>query len=119
MDGSTKRDAKTDFSCVMRAVRGYEDLNGQRMLDFGSSQFNLLLGYQHPLVIGAIQQQLSVLTYGPANTVFEKKGELVKQLAELTSGDLKSFSFSRLEVADADRECHKDRVSVLPVGVVL
>ncbi len=81
------------------AVAGAEgsyfwDYEGRRYLDFTSGLVFTNLGYQHPKVVAAIQEQAATLTtFAPAFAV-EARSEAARLIAERTPGDLDKIFFT-------------------------
>ncbi|MEO3972452.1 aspartate aminotransferase family protein [Streptomyces sp. CAU 1734] len=81
------------------AVAGAEgswfwDYDGKRYLDFTSGLVHTNIGYQHPEVVAAIQQQAGKLaTFAPAFAV-EPRSEAARLIAERTPGDLDKIFFT-------------------------
>jgi taurine--2-oxoglutarate transaminase len=70
------------------------DYDGTRYLDFSSQLVNVNIGYQHPRLVAAIQEQAARLcTIGPgfANDV---RSEAARLIAELAPGDLDHVFFT-------------------------
>jgi taurine--2-oxoglutarate transaminase len=70
------------------------DYAGTRYLDFSSQLVNVNIGYQHPRLVAAIQEQAARLcAVGPtfANDV---RGEAARLIAELAPGDLDQVFFT-------------------------
>lgn len=82
------------------------DLNGKRYMDFSAQLVNLQLGYQHPKVVAAIQEQAAKLTCAHPSWATDKKGELARLLAEVTPGNLTKTLFT-LGGADANENAIK------------
>ncbi|OGO26893.1 MAG: hypothetical protein A2W33_04665 [Chloroflexi bacterium RBG_16_52_11] len=70
------------------------DLDGKRYMDFSSQLMNLNIGYQHPKVVAAIQEQAAKLCAAHPNMATEPKAVLAKMIAELTPGDLNKIFFT-------------------------
>ncbi|MFJ8882534.1 aspartate aminotransferase family protein [Streptomyces sp. NPDC102402] len=81
------------------AVAGAEgahfwDYDGNRYLDFTSGLVFTNIGYQHPAVVAAIQEQAGRLTtFAPAFAV-EARSEAARLIAERTPGDLDKIFFT-------------------------
>ncbi|ANW19499.1 aspartate aminotransferase family protein [Streptomyces clavuligerus] len=81
------------------AVAGAEgsyfwDYDGNRYLDFTSGLVFTNIGYQHPRVVAAIQEQAAKLTtFAPAFAV-EARSEAARLIAERTPGDLNKIFFT-------------------------
>jgi len=72
----------------------FTDYDGNRYLDFSSQLVNVNIGYQHPRLIAAIQEQAGKLcTVGPAfgNDV---RSEAARLIAEIAPGDLNQVFFT-------------------------
>src|SRR3954464_12076977 len=68
--------------------RYFWDYEGKRYLDFASQLVNVSIGYGHPKLVGAIQEQGGTLApIGPPMAT-EARSRLGKLLAEVTPGDL-------------------------------
>ncbi|AYG81996.1 5-aminovalerate aminotransferase DavT [Streptomyces hundungensis] len=81
------------------AVAGAEgsyfwDYEGNRFLDFTSGLVFTNIGYQHPKVVAAIQEQAATMTtFAPAFAV-EARSEAARLIAERTPGDLDKIFFT-------------------------
>ncbi|MER5178860.1 aspartate aminotransferase family protein [Streptomyces sp. NPDC002896] len=81
------------------AVAGAEgsyfwDYEGNRYLDFTSGLVFTNIGYQHPKVVAAIQEQAGKLvTFAPAFAI-EARSEAARLIAERTPGDLDKIFFT-------------------------
>ncbi|MFD7539037.1 aspartate aminotransferase family protein [Streptomyces sp. NPDC059819] len=81
------------------AVAGAEgsyfwDYEGNRYLDFTSGLVFTNIGYQHPKVVAAIQEQAATMTtFAPAFAV-EARSEAARLIAERTPGDLDKIFFT-------------------------
>ncbi|MFE7585101.1 aspartate aminotransferase family protein [Streptomyces gardneri] len=81
------------------AVAGAEgsyfwDYDGNRYLDFSSGLVYTNIGYQHPKVVAAIQEQAGKLaTFAPAFAV-DVRSEAARLIAERTPGDLDKIFFT-------------------------
>ncbi|GAA4203911.1 aspartate aminotransferase family protein [Actinocatenispora rupis] len=72
----------------------FTDHEGRRYLDFASQLVNVNIGYQHPKLVAAIQEQAATLcTVGPgfAN---DARSEAARLIAELAPGDLNRVFFT-------------------------
>ncbi|WP_436737630.1 aspartate aminotransferase family protein [Streptomyces sp. BBFR102] len=70
------------------------DYEGNRFLDFSSGLVFTNIGYQHPKVVAAIQEQAGRLaTFAPAFAV-EARSEAARLIAERTPGDLDKIFFT-------------------------
>ncbi|MCM2391265.1 aspartate aminotransferase family protein [Streptomyces albipurpureus] len=105
------------------AVAGAEgsyfwDYEGKRYLDFTSGLVYTNIGYQHPKVVAAIQEQAGKLsTFAPAFAV-EPRSEAARLIAERTPGDLDKIFFTNggaeaIENAIRMARLHTSRPKVL------
>ncbi|MBV1935992.1 aspartate aminotransferase family protein [Streptomyces sp. BV286] len=105
------------------AVAGAEgayfwDYDGKRYLDFTSGLVFTNIGYQHPKVVAAIQEQAGKLTtFAPAFAV-EARSEAARLIAERTPGDLDKIFFTNggaeaVENATRMAKLHTGRPKVL------
>ncbi|QNS05457.1 aspartate aminotransferase family protein [Streptomyces xanthii] len=100
------------------AVAGAEgsyfwDYEGNRYLDFTSGLVYTNIGYQHPKVVAAIQEQAATMTtFAPAFAV-ESRSEAARLIAERTPGDLDKIFFTN---AGADAVEHALRMARLHTG---
>ncbi|MFD8672673.1 aspartate aminotransferase family protein [Streptomyces seoulensis] len=100
------------------AVAGAEgsyfwDYDGNRYLDFTSGLVFTNIGYQHPEVVAAIQEQAAKMTtFAPAFAV-EARSEAARLIAERTPGDLDKIFFTN---AGADAVEHATRMARLHTG---
>ncbi|WP_329230368.1 aspartate aminotransferase family protein [Streptomyces sp. NBC_00111] len=105
------------------AVAGAEgayfwDYDGNRYLDFTSGLVFTNIGYQHPAVVAAIQEQAGRLTtFAPAFAV-EARSEAARLIAERTPGDLDKIFFTNggaeaVENAVRMARLHTGRAKVL------
>lgn len=70
----------------------YWDADGRRWLDFACQAYNLAVGFQHPRIVAAVQQQAAELCAAGPKAAYPAKALLGEKLAEITPGDLcKSF----------------------------
>ncbi|NEB79890.1 aspartate aminotransferase family protein [Streptomyces sp. SID14478] len=100
------------------AVAGAEgsyfwDYDGNRYLDFTSGLVYTNIGYQHPKVVAAIQEQAAKMTtFAPAFAV-ESRSEAARLIAERTPGDLDKIFFTN---GGADAVEHALRMARLHTG---
>lgn len=100
------------------AVAGAEgsyfwDYDGNRYLDFTSGLVYTNIGYQHPKVVAAIQEQAGKMTtFAPAFAI-ESRSEAARLIAERTPGDLDKIFFTN---AGADAVEHALRMARLHTG---
>ncbi|MEU1160712.1 aspartate aminotransferase family protein [Streptomyces sp. NPDC005921] len=100
------------------AVAGAEgsyfwDYDGRRYLDFTSGLVFTNIGYQHPKVVAAIQEQAGrMTTFAPAFAV-AARSEAARLIAERTPGDLDKIFFTN---GGADAIEHAVRMARLHTG---
>ncbi|MER5432118.1 aspartate aminotransferase family protein [Streptomyces sp. NPDC002588] len=100
------------------AVAGAEgsyfwDHDGRRFLDLTSGLVYANIGYQHPKVVAAIQEQAARLTtFAPAFAI-EARSEAARLIAERTPGDLDKIFFTN---GGADAVEHAVRMARLHTG---
>ena len=82
------------------------DLTGKRYIDFSSQLMNLNIGYQHPKVVAAIQEQAARLCSAHPGMAHEPKGELGRLIAEVAPGNLNKV-FYTLGGAEANENAVK------------
>ncbi|GGV20180.1 aspartate aminotransferase family protein [Streptomyces griseoflavus] len=89
------------------------DYDGRRYLDFASGLVFTNIGYQHPKVVAAIQEQAArMTTFAPAFAV-EARSEAARLIAERTPGDLDKVFFTN---GGADAVEHALRMARLHTG---
>jgi taurine--2-oxoglutarate transaminase len=89
------------------------DYDGNRYLDFASGLVFTNIGYQHPKVVAAIQEQAAALaTFAPAFAV-EARSEAARLIAERTPGDLDRIFFTN---GGADAVEHAVRMARIHTG---
>jgi len=72
----------------------FTDYAGKRYLDFSSQLVNVNIGYQHPRLVAAIQEQAARLcTISPA-FANDARSEAARLIAEVAPGDLNSVFFT-------------------------
>jgi taurine--2-oxoglutarate transaminase len=72
----------------------FTDYSGRRYLDFSSQLVNVNIGYQHPKLVAAIQEQAARLcTISPA-FANDARSEAARLVAELAPGDLNAVFFT-------------------------
>ncbi|MFI9648872.1 aspartate aminotransferase family protein [Streptomyces sp. NPDC052040] len=100
------------------AVAGAEgsyfwDFDGNRYLDLSSGLVFTNIGYQHPKVVAAIQEQAaSLTTFAPAFAV-QARSEAARLIAERTPGDLDKIFFTN---GGADAVEHAVRMARIHTG---
>ena len=70
------------------------DMDGKRYMDFSAQLMNLNIGYQHPAVVTAIQEQAAKLCAAHPGMATEPKSVLGKMLAEVAPGNLNKVFFT-------------------------
>src|SRR6187200_3150647 len=70
------------------------DYEGKRYIDFASQLVYTNLGHQHPRVVTAIKEQADVLCTIAPSYANDKRAELARLLAQLTTGDLDMAFFT-------------------------
>ncbi|WP_200305801.1 aspartate aminotransferase family protein [Streptomyces adelaidensis] len=89
------------------------DHDGNRYLDFTSGLVYTNIGYQHPKVVAAIQEQAATMTtFAPAFAI-EARSEAARLIAERTPGDLDKIFFTN---GGADAVEHAIRMARLHTG---
>jgi taurine--2-oxoglutarate transaminase len=72
----------------------FTDYSGKRYLDFSSQLVNVNIGYQHPRLVAAIQEQAArMCTVSPA-MANDARSEAARLIAELAPGDLNQVFFT-------------------------
>lgn len=74
--------------------RYFWDYSGKRYLDFSSQLVNVNIGYQHPRLVAAIQEQAAKLCTVAPSFANDKRGEAAQLIAELAPGDLNRVFFT-------------------------
>ncbi len=70
------------------------DYDGKRYLDFSSQLVNLNLGYQHPVLVEAIQEQAARLCMVQPAFANDVRGEAARMIAERAPGSLNHVFFT-------------------------
>jgi taurine--2-oxoglutarate transaminase len=70
------------------------DFEGNRYLDFSSQLVNVNIGYQHPKLVAAIQEQAGKLTTVAPSFANDARSEAARLIAELAPGDLDKVFFT-------------------------
>ncbi|WP_245788119.1 aspartate aminotransferase family protein [Amycolatopsis marina] len=70
------------------------DYEGKRYLDFSSQLVNVNIGYQHPKLVAAIQEQAGKLTTVAPSFANDARAEAARLIAELAPGDLDTVFFT-------------------------
>lgn len=70
------------------------DYEGKTYLDFSSQLVNLNLGYQHPALVAAIQEQAARLCMVQPAFANDVRGEAARMIAERAPGDLNHVFFT-------------------------
>lgn len=72
----------------------FTDYDGNRYLDFSSQLVNINIGYQHPKLVAAIQEQAAKLCTVQPAFANDARSEAARLLAELAPGDLDHVFFT-------------------------
>ncbi|MEU7316766.1 aspartate aminotransferase family protein [Streptomyces sp. NPDC007083] len=89
------------------------DYEGKRYLDFASGLVFTNIGYAHPKVVAAVQEQAAQMcTFAPAFAI-EARSEAARLIAERTPGDLDKIFFTN---GGADAVEHAIRMARLHTG---
>jgi taurine--2-oxoglutarate transaminase len=72
----------------------FTDYAGKRYLDFSSQLVNVNIGYQHPRLVAAIQEQAGRLTTIGPPFANDARSEAARLIAELAPGDLNRVFFT-------------------------
>ncbi len=76
------------------------DNQGKKYLDFSSQLMNVNIGHGHPKVTAAVQRQMEQLSYVYPGMITDARGQLGKELAEISPANL-TRTFFTLAGADA------------------
>src|SRR5664279_4382956 len=72
----------------------FTDYSGRRYLDFSSQLVNVNIGYQHPKLIAAIQEQAAKLCTIAPSFANDARSEAARLIAEIAPGDLNAVFFT-------------------------
>jgi taurine--2-oxoglutarate transaminase len=72
----------------------FTDYDGKRYLDFSSQLVNVNIGYQHPKLVAAIQEQAARLCTIQPSFANDARSEAARLIAELAPGDLNRIFFT-------------------------
>ncbi|MDF2091061.1 aspartate aminotransferase family protein [Knoellia sp. 3-2P3] len=72
----------------------FTDYSGRRYLDFSSQLVNVNIGYQHPKLVAAIQEQAGRLTTISPAFANDARSEAARLIAEIAPGDLNMVFFT-------------------------
>jgi taurine--2-oxoglutarate transaminase len=72
----------------------FTDYDGKRFLDFSSQLVNVNIGYQHPKLVAAIQEQAARLCTIQPSFANDARSEAARLIAELAPGDLNRVFFT-------------------------
>ena len=72
----------------------FTDYSGKRYLDFSSQLVNVNIGYQHPKLVAAIQEQAARLTTISPAFANDARSEAARLITELAPGDLNKVFFT-------------------------
>jgi taurine--2-oxoglutarate transaminase len=87
--------AKIDPLPIARASGSYFwDFEDQRYLDFSSQLVNVNIGYQHPKLVAAIQEQAGKLCTIAPSFANDARSEAARLIAEIAPGDLNAVFFT-------------------------
>jgi taurine--2-oxoglutarate transaminase len=87
--------AKIDPLPIARASGSYFwDFEDHRYLDFSSQLVNVNIGYQHPKLVAAIQEQAGKLCTIAPSFANDARSEAARLIAEIAPGDLNAVFFT-------------------------
>jgi taurine---2-oxoglutarate transaminase len=87
--------ASVDALPIKRALGSYFwDYDDTRYLDFSSQLVNVNIGYQHPKLVAAIQEQAAVLCTVAPTMANDARSEAARLIAEIAPGDLNVVFFT-------------------------
>ena len=72
----------------------FSDYSGKRYLDFSSQLVNVNIGYQHPKLVAAIQEQAAKLCTIAPTFANDARSEAARLIAEVAPGDLNAVFFT-------------------------
>jgi taurine--2-oxoglutarate transaminase len=72
----------------------FTDYSGRRYLDFSSQLVNVNIGYQHPKLVAAIQEQAARLTTVSPAFANDARSEAARLIAEIAPGNLNMVFFT-------------------------
>jgi len=72
----------------------FTDYDGKRYLDFSSQLVNVNIGYQHPKLVAAIQEQAARLCTIQPSFANDARSEAARLIAEIAPGDLNRVFFT-------------------------
>ncbi|HEY5179815.1 MAG TPA: aminotransferase class III-fold pyridoxal phosphate-dependent enzyme, partial [Dermatophilaceae bacterium] len=72
----------------------FSDYSGKRYLDFSSQLVNVNIGYQHPTLVAAIQEQAAKLCTIAPSFANDARSEAARLIAEVAPGDLNAVFFT-------------------------
>jgi taurine--2-oxoglutarate transaminase len=72
----------------------FTDYDGKRYLDFSSQLVNVNIGYQHPKLVAAIQEQAARLCTIQPSFANDARSEAARLISELAPGDLNRVFFT-------------------------
>jgi taurine--2-oxoglutarate transaminase len=91
----------------------FTDYAGKRYLDFSSQLVNVNIGYQHPKLVAAIQEQAGRLTTISPAFANDARSEAARLITELAPGDLTKVFFTN---GGAEATENALRMARLPTG---
>ncbi|WP_152185697.1 aspartate aminotransferase family protein [Segeticoccus rhizosphaerae] len=89
------------------------DYDGKKYLDFSSQLVNVNIGYQHPKLVAAIQEQAGKLATIAPPFANDARSEAARLIAELAPGDLNKVFFTN---GGADANEHAMRMARVHTG---
>ena len=72
----------------------FDDFGGNRYLDFSSQLVNVNIGYQHPKLVAAIQEQAGRLTTIAPTFANDMRSEAARLISEIAPGDMPQVFFT-------------------------
>jgi taurine---2-oxoglutarate transaminase len=72
----------------------FTDYSGNRYLDFSSQLVNVNIGYQHPGLVAAIQEQAAKLCYVSPGFANDARSEAARLISEIAPGNLNTVFFT-------------------------
>ncbi|MET4079823.1 MULTISPECIES: aspartate aminotransferase family protein [Janibacter] len=72
----------------------FTDYDGREFLDFSSQLVNVNIGYQHPRLVAAIQEQVARMATLAPGFAYDMRSEAARMIAERAPGDLDHVFFT-------------------------
>ncbi len=91
----------------------FTDYSGKRYLDFSSQLVNVNIGYQHPKLVAAVQEQAARLCTIAPGFANDARSEAARLIAEIAPGDLDKVFFTN---GGADANEHAIRMARVHTG---